>query len=69
MKNLNHFYALLMGCPFNQPFHECAIEKYRKMSLLDLIDSLRLLGSQDLSALYDEHAICAKSRLDQKVAS
>jgi hypothetical protein len=69
MNNQNQFYKLLMGCPFGNPTKECVIERYRKMSILDLMDNYRVMERNEINVLFGEHTECIKYRTDQKIAS
>jgi hypothetical protein len=69
MNHQNQFFKLLMGCPYNQPTKSCSIEKYRKMSLLELVDTLNHTTCDQINVLVIEHAECSRCRTGQKIAS
>jgi hypothetical protein len=69
MNNQNQFYKLLMGCPFGHSLCGCIIERYRKMSITELIDDPKLIDPDYINFLLNEHAGCLKIRNGQKVAS
>ena len=62
MKNNTRLNELILECPFNDPINECIFDSYRKMSLIELIESSQNLNSDKLSDLLTQPNDCFKKR-------
>lgn len=69
MENKTKFYGAILQCPFNDPLDDCALNRYRKMSITELINTTYQMDLNELDSLMASHNICISKRNSNKIAS
>lgn len=69
MEKKTKFYEAILKCPFNDPLDDCVFNRYRKMSIVDLINISYHMESAELDNLMAFHDECVSKRKSNKLAS
>lgn len=68
IENKSRLYELILDCSLKDHLHDCIFNRFKEMSILELIECTSEMKSDEISALLKEHAECLKKRKEKKLA-
>lgn len=69
MENKSKFYGAILKCPFNDPLDDCVFNRYREMSITELINTTHQIDPTELDSIMAYHNECVSKRKSNKLAS
>ena len=69
MKDKTKFLETILKCPFNDPMDDCAFNRFRKMSITDLIKTIQQMDPTEYDRIMACHNKCLDKRNSNKLAS
>lgn len=69
MEYKTKFFGAILQCPFNDALDDCVFNRYRKMSITELINATHQMDLKELDSLMANHNECVSKRKSNKLAS
>lgn len=68
IENKLRLYELILDCSLKNHYHDCVLNRFKKMSILELIKVTNEMTSDEISGVIKQHADCLKKIDEKKLA-